>query len=62
MIITIENRRTILEALKYLLESIYTDEQIRTACSNNPKVYKQMLKKKRERIQSLVRCIYIFKN
>ena len=61
MIISNIDRKIILEALKYMLESIYSDEEIRRACSSDPKVYKEVLKKKRKRIESLVRCIYMFK-
>jgi hypothetical protein len=61
MILLDADRQTILEALVYMKESVYSDSEIRRACNNDPKEYKKILKKKRERIKSLVRCIYIFK-
>jgi hypothetical protein len=62
MILLEDERKTILDALLYMLKSAYTDAEIRTACANDPKVYKQILIKKREKIRRLIKCIYIFKN
>ena len=61
MILTREERKTILEALVYMLKSAYTEEEIRSNAEFKPEIYKNIIEKRKDKLESLKRLIYIFR-
>ena len=61
LIITVEDRKLIRDALVYLYKSAHTDEQIKTACNGNEVEEKELLAKKKKKLDKIKVLVNKFK-